>query len=76
MRRVLELLLRPHVLWLGWAALLVVQIFSFSGVRSDDAFISYRYGQNLATGVGLVFNPGERVLGSPTRSADWKRRRA
>jgi hypothetical protein len=64
MSRLLEPLLRPHVLWLGWAALLVVQIFSFSGVRSDDAFISYRYGQNLATGVGLVFNPGVRVLGS------------
>jgi hypothetical protein len=57
-------LLRPHILWLGWAALLVVQIFSFSGVRSDDAFITYRYGQNLATGVGLVFNPGDRMLGS------------
>ena len=64
MSRVLEPLLRPHVLWLGWAALLVIQIFSFSGVRSDDAFISYRYGQNLATGAGLVFNPEERVLGS------------
>lgn len=64
MSRLLEPLLRPHVLWLGWAALLVTQIFSFSGVRSDDAFISYRYGQNLATGVGLVFNPGQRVLGS------------
>lgn len=61
---VLEPVLRPHVLWLGWAALLAVQIFSFSGVRSDDAFISYRYGQNLATGVGLVFNPDQRVLGS------------
>ena len=29
----------------------------------DDAFISYRYAQNLANGRGLVFNPGERVEG-------------
>lgn len=30
---------------------------------SDDAYISYRYAQNLACGHGLVFNPGERVEG-------------
>src|SRR6185436_3393334 len=29
----------------------------------DDAFISYRYAENLAHGIGLVFNPGERVEG-------------
>lgn len=29
----------------------------------DDAFISFRYARHLATGVGLVFNPGERVEG-------------
>jgi arabinofuranosyltransferase len=30
---------------------------------TDDAYISYRYARNLAGGVGLVFNPGERVEG-------------
>lgn len=30
---------------------------------SDDAFISFRYAQNLAEGFGLVWNPGERVEG-------------
>ncbi len=30
---------------------------------SDDAYISYRYAQNLAEGNGLVYNPGERVEG-------------
>jgi hypothetical protein len=30
----------------------------------DDAFITYRYGQNLAQGLGLVFNPGQYVQGS------------
>ena len=29
----------------------------------DDAFISFRYAENLAQGNGLVFNPGERVEG-------------
>jgi len=29
----------------------------------DDAFIFYRYAQNLAAGQGLVFNAGERVEG-------------
>ena len=29
----------------------------------DDAYISYRYAQNLAAGHGPVFNPGERVEG-------------
>lgn len=29
----------------------------------DDAFISYRYADNLVRGAGLVFNPGERVEG-------------
>jgi arabinofuranosyltransferase len=30
---------------------------------SDDAYISYRYAQNLVEGHGLVYNPGERVEG-------------
>ena len=29
----------------------------------DDAFITFRYAQNLTHGAGLVFNPGERVEG-------------
>jgi hypothetical protein len=30
---------------------------------SDDAYISYRYARNLSRGLGLVFNPGEKVEG-------------
>jgi len=30
----------------------------------DDAFITFRYARNLAEGVGLVYNPGEWVLGT------------
>ena len=29
----------------------------------DDAFITYRYAQNVARGAGFVFNPGERIEG-------------
>ncbi|MCB0187901.1 MAG: hypothetical protein KDE31_26715, partial [Caldilineaceae bacterium] len=32
----------------------------------DDAFITYRYAENLATGQGFVYNAGERLLGTST----------
>jgi len=32
----------------------------------DDAYITYRYAQNILGGNGFVFNPGERVLGTTT----------
>jgi len=31
--------------------------------HNDDAFISFRYARHLADGLGLVWNPGERVEG-------------
>ncbi len=37
--------------------------FPFFSWTTDDAFISYRFAENLAEGNGLVFNPGERVEG-------------
>jgi hypothetical protein len=30
----------------------------------DDAFITFRYARNLSEGLGLVYNAGERVLGT------------
>jgi arabinofuranosyltransferase len=36
----------------------------FRGQRVDDAFITYRYAQNLIAGRGFVFNPGEHVMAS------------
>jgi hypothetical protein len=32
----------------------------------DDAYITYRYARNLANGFGMVYNPGERILGTST----------
>ena len=46
------------------AALLGLQVAGFHALRHDDAFITFRYSQNLASGAGPVFNPGERVQGS------------
>jgi arabinofuranosyltransferase len=50
---------------LGAAAIVVFLglAFRFRDHQVDDAFISFRYAQNLAAGHGPVFNPGERVEG-------------
>lgn len=55
--------------WVGRGTLaLAVAVFvaaclHFVNFSYDDAFISFRYAENLASGHGLVFNPGERVEG-------------
>jgi hypothetical protein len=54
--------LRPLVLALVAAGFLF-HALSMSGWLIDDAYISFRYARNLASGAGLVFNPGERVEG-------------
>jgi len=51
----------------GMALLIVILIFVGHSLSldftQDDAFISYRYVENLVQGNGLVFNLGERVEG-------------
>jgi hypothetical protein len=37
---------------------------SFSGFIFEDAYITYRYADNIAQGRGFVFTAGERVLGT------------
>jgi arabinofuranosyltransferase len=46
-------------------ALVVFGVFLnyYAGFVSDDAFISFRYAEHLATGRGLEWNPGYRVEG-------------
>src|SRR6185436_20933064 len=46
---------------LAWLA---VAEAAFAGVTYDDAWISLRYAEHLAGGLGWVFNPGERVEGA------------
>lgn len=43
--------------------LLAVFMGRFREHTVDDAYISYRYARNLARGLGLVFNEGERIEG-------------
>jgi arabinofuranosyltransferase len=43
--------------------LLVVNMYRVRSFTVDDAYISYRYARNFARGLGLVYNPGERVEG-------------
>ena len=53
----LTLLVLGGLLWLyGYE-------FSEPTIQIDDAYISYRYAQNLVDGHGLVYNLGERVEG-------------
>jgi hypothetical protein len=52
-----------------WGYLLVVWGIIFIVRREwvyDDPFITYRYASNLLNGLGLVYNPGERVLSTTT----------
>ena len=32
----------------------------------DDAYITFRYARNIVNGIGFVYNPGERVMGTTT----------
>ncbi|NPA92128.1 MAG: hypothetical protein GXO56_00425 [Chloroflexi bacterium] len=54
--------------WLPWALVgLIFVARVVPGPRTiDDAFITFRYARNLLNGYGLVFNPGEHVLGTTT----------
>ncbi|MCK4741420.1 MAG: hypothetical protein KAS80_03965, partial [Anaerolineales bacterium] len=46
---------------------LAIALRFIPGARTvDDAFITFRYAQNLIAGNGLVYNPGEWVLGTTT----------
>ena len=51
------------------AAMAALVAYGLWGFSYDDAFVTYRYADNLAAGHGLVFNPGEAVLG--TTAAGW-----
>ncbi len=47
--------------------LLAIALRLIPGARTvDDSFITFRYAQNFIAGNGLVYNPGEWVLGTTT----------
>ncbi len=46
---------------------LVRVIFHYlTGFTADDAFITFRYAENIASGLGFVYNEGQQVLGTTT----------
>jgi len=58
----------PHqhvkiIILLSAVMILCVHQLVFVNWTCDDAFISFRYAENLAQGNGLVFNAGERIEG-------------
>jgi hypothetical protein len=55
----------PIILFFAAIAVRLVVHFA-THYAVDDAFITFRYAENLANGNGLVYNLGERVLGTST----------
>jgi arabinofuranosyltransferase len=56
---------RIALLFLGAAAARLA-FHALTGFTADDAFITFRYADNIAHGLGFVYNAGERVLGTST----------
>jgi hypothetical protein len=54
---------RSRVSILTACAALIVQSAIFARFTADDAYITFRYSRNWASGLGPVFQPGERVEG-------------
>lgn len=58
---------RRRLAFLGLSAIVVVplllSVFAAFDFIKDDAYISFRYAQNVVAGEGLVFNAGERLEG-------------
>lgn len=54
--------------YLIFIAAVVVRLFWHwqTGFTADDAFITFRYADNIANGLGFVYNAGEKVLGTTT----------
>ena len=53
----------PFLIPLGLLLISRLWLWSQLHFASEDAYITYRYARNLAIGLGLVFNPGEKVMG-------------
>lgn len=49
--------------WLGLTGLIA---YLFRQRAYDDLFITFRYAENLANGLGFVYNPGQRLLSTTT----------
>lgn len=55
--------MRRHAIAIFGIVLLAAHASLYAGYVIDDAWISFRYARNVAHGLGLVFQEGERVEG-------------
>ncbi len=53
-------------LWIFVTLGTLLGLYSYSDYVFEDAYITLRFSQNLAGGEGLVFQPGEAILGTST----------
>jgi hypothetical protein len=56
----------PFIALITLALLLRVLWIAYTDFAYEDAFITFRYAQQVAEGNGFVYNPGERVYGTTT----------
>ncbi len=54
------------LLWCGVALIALIARLLPEPRTIDDAFITFRYSRNLVAGLGFVYNPGARTLGTTT----------
>jgi hypothetical protein len=62
MQMVVSRIARP-LAWLAPLTLVAVRLW-LGPYTADDAYITFRYSENLASGAGFTYNPPERVLGT------------
>lgn len=63
----MEMVAKRPVVWAVWiSAITSVLFLPFAHWAYDDPFITFRYADNLRSGLGFVYNPGERVLSTTT----------
>ncbi len=55
-------------LGIAFAAPVIVRVIfhALTGFTADDAFITFRYAENIAAGLGYVYNEGQAVQGTTT----------
>ena len=53
---------KKHIFFLVSILVFLVFVILFWSYSIDDAFVTFRYAQNLADGNGLTFNPGDKAV--------------
>ncbi|MAT41296.1 MAG: hypothetical protein CL609_03065 [Anaerolineaceae bacterium] len=61
-----KIIFKPFLIWFLLAVLSIFFFNIFGNLAQDDAFITFRYAKNIASGYGFVYNNGEWVLGTTT----------